>query len=298
MNGYLINVGEGMGGGFDPDILTDFADRELSRDALLTAPDPDLDSATPGNGRVNWVKQKGYVGEENVTGGVDLVSLEFQRTSVINEWAASANPGNVVSDYYTQWIVNFPTKNYYVDLQDDLDTLDDVSPILADPSGDISDTNNAFEPFNEEFDWAGGESCEPYRMRIWNREEEKSQFTSPEPRFPVELCYETNVVIFNDFYAEKGLNSTFTVTIPWQLLPVDASGQTSERGWASMDFFSPNGTGITPSIEDDRYISYGDYDVYGLPVTGFLFSVFNTNNNATNHTTINAHKYTRYMEVD
>jgi hypothetical protein len=292
MNGYVINVEEGMGGGYDPDILADFAQRSLVRDANETATNPDLDSAGDfccGPQDPRW-KQKGDLkgGGPNeslpVTSSIDLVSREFQRTSVINEWAASANPGNLISDYYTQWILTFPTKHYYVDLQNDAELLDDVSPTLVDPSTG----NDAFAPFNEEFDWAGGKSCEPYRMRIWNREEEKSEWTSPAPYYPVELCYETNVLVFNDHYEDTGLNSAFSVTIPWQLLPVDAGGATSERGWASMDFYSQDGTGINPRVEDDRWL----WGRAGLPVTGWMFSIFSTGSSVTNHTAINAHKYT------
>jgi hypothetical protein len=293
MNGYVINVALGQGGGFDPDILVDFQDRSMVMDALLTATDPDMDSAWSAGPSVARNKQKGYMGVQPVTGGVDAVSFQLQRSSVINEWAASANPGNLITDYFTQWILTFPTKHYYVDLQNDLEPLDDVSPTLVDPDSSPS-SNDAYAPFDQEFDQADtyGESCEPYRMRIWNREEEYRQFTSPEPRFPVELCNETNVVVFNENYADKGLKSSFAVTIPHELLPVDAfdaGGMTSERGWASMDFFDYGTTGIDPTIENRRYI----YSRAGLPVTGWLFSIFNTNSNQTNHTTINAHKYTR-----
>ena len=144
MNGYVINVSLGMGGGFNPDMLADFADSSLVNDALLTATNPDMDSARKSKSRKNdgRYKQKGNLKGPGpneslpVRGGVDEVSYEFQRSSVINEWAASANPGNLISDYYTQWILTFPTKHYYVDLQDDVQLLDDASPTLWDPSGD------------------------------------------------------------------------------------------------------------------------------------------------------------------
>ena len=292
MNGYVINVALGQGGGFDPEILAWFTEHSLVSDALLTATDPDMDSAFSIDPNITRDKQKGHLGVLPVTGGVDAVSWLFQRSSVINEWAASANPGNVVSDYYTQWILTFPTKHYYVDLQNDTKSLDDISPTLVDPNENPS-SNDAYAPFYEEFDdgYTSGKSCEDYTMRIWNREEEEADFTSPEPTFPVELCNETNVLVFNNYYEDKGLNSTFSVTIPWQLLPRDAAGETSERGWASMDFFDWNGIGINPAIENNRWIG----DSAGLPVTGWLFSIFNTNDLATNHTTINAHKYLREL---
>ena len=124
-------------------------------------------------------------------------------------------------------------------------------------------------------------------MRLWNREESFKQYSSPAPVFASELCNETNVVVFNEFYAEKGLNSKFSLTIPEGLLPTEADGSTaSERGWASMDFYGELGLEYDVS---DRVV----WDRGGLPVTGWLFSIFNTNDNSTNHTTINKHKYLR-----
>jgi hypothetical protein len=182
------------------------------------------------------IAQRGVWGEAPVRGGVDAVSWEFMRNSVINEWAASPTPGNVVSDYFTQWVLTFPTKNFYVDLQDDKNPGgDDISPTLKDTTSDY-----AFAPFTEKF--ASGEepgtSCDVYNMDVWNREERYKQFTSPEQGYPVDICYETNVVSFNDVYDynSRGLASNFNVTVPQTLLPTDWDGAVSERGWAQMNF--------------------------------------------------------------
>jgi hypothetical protein len=51
--------------------------------------------------------------------------------------------------------------------------------------------------------------------------------------------------------------------------------------------------GVDPAVTDRRWIQ----DRSGLPVTGWMLSVFNTNSTATNHTTINVHKYT-HEELD
>jgi hypothetical protein len=155
-------------------------------------------------------------------------------------------------------------------------------------------------PFSQEFDDGdnSGKSCEPFRMRIWDREESFRGFLSPEPDYPVVLCYETNVVVFNEGYEDRGLDSNFNMVIPTALLPTMPDGFTpSERGWASMDFYAgdaetPWGIGIDPKIEQNRHL-YDHYDRAGLPVTGFLFSIYNTDDILKNHTTINAHKYTR-----
>jgi hypothetical protein len=280
MNGYLVNVLQGQGGGFDPDILADFVNENgwdsgnnqmeatdkngsLWNEAKLTATDPDFDSASTYNfsGAADWLKQKGKLmncSDQNaedcatsVTGGVDAVSYLFQRASVINEWAAALNENNIVFDYYTQWILTFPTKHYYVDLQSDANLVDDVSPTLWDPD---STTNNAFEPFHDEFDDANGEtghqhyageSCDLFTIDMWNRDEAFSTYASPQPQFPAELCYETNVLVFDEAYNAQGLNSKFTATIPDAAFPAEYDPITdmdikSEKGWASLNFYDSN----------------------------------------------------------
>jgi hypothetical protein len=212
-----------------------------------------------------------------VGGGVDWVSAWFMADSVINEWAASFNPTGTITDYYTQWVVTFPTKHYYVDLQNDLDLTDDISPTLA------ATVPEAFAPFFEIFP-GNGESCEPVTIDMWNREERFSEFTSPAPTPENSLCWETNVVAFNERYADAGLDSNFSLVVDQSFLPTDYDGSISERGWARMIFEGP---GAQTGLLVPRGVRTG------LPVTGFLFSVYETGDAATNHTTANAHKYER-----
>jgi hypothetical protein len=214
-----------------------------------------------------------------VGGGVDWVSAWFMADSVINEWAASFNPTGIISDYFTQWVVTFPTKHYYVDLQNDLDLTDDISPTLA------RTVPASFSPFYEIFP-GNGESCEPVTIEMWNREERFSDFTSPAPTPENSLCWETNVVAFNERYADAGLDSNFSLVVDQSFLPTDYDGSISERGWARMTF---DGLGARTGL-----LTGPDNPVLtGLPVTGFMFSVYETGNAATNHTTANAHKYER-----
>jgi hypothetical protein len=254
------------------------------------------------------------IGTTAVVGGVDAVSYELMRASVINEWAAAFNNEGVIKDYFTQWVLTFPTKHYYVDLQDDPVTNDDFSPTLQHAHNVDIEALGAFEPFYEEFVYAystgadNGESCEDFRIRMWNREEASKAYLSPGPGIPVSLCYETNVIVWDEAYTDRGLDSQFAITIPVGLFPVDPGPTQSERGWASVDFYdgsAPLGTGIGLAIEQRRHLNDVGYwsdrcssscpkdDLAGLPVTGFMFSVFNTNAQVRNHTTINSHKYRR-----
>jgi hypothetical protein len=335
MNGYVVNVNNGQGGGFDPDILANFcSDQRCSfvEDALRSATDPDLDSARAdgwGPGHQDdfadlhpGIKQKGLpfgpdftTNTAAVTGGVDAVSYEFMRSSVINEWAADPAdvPEAVITDYYTQWVLTFPTKHYYVDLQTDTELRDDVSPTLVDPNESniinaTASNNDAIMPFNEEFD-NYGESCEPYRMRMWNREERSRSFTSPEPLIALDLCNETNVLVFDPLYEGEGLNSNFAETIDINAFPTDWDGLPSVRGWASMDFASNDENlrlGNHSSgdlVQDRRYLCNGTDAVtgeaclIGLPVTGWMLTIYETGEQTTNHTTINSHKYARTLQV-
>jgi hypothetical protein len=239
------------------------------------------------------IAQRGKWGPAPVRGSVDAVSWELQRNSVINEWAASYNPNNVVSDYFTQWVLTFPTKNFYVDLQDAVyDPLNerDYSPTLQDIK-----SSYAFAPFIEKFP-ENGESCVPFDLEVWDRDEGSPQFASPSDDFRQELCYEANVVSFDggngQDYGNMGLDSNFGLTIRFDSLPPDG-----ERGWARMTFLNPEGLLMYPShyraVAERREMPEFFKVRYGLPVTGFMFSVYNTNATANNHAAINAHKYTR-----
>jgi hypothetical protein len=250
---------------------------------------------TPGAWRVKQKGQQTYAPDPTVAldvtnkylvgGGVDWVSSLFMADTVINEWAASNNPGALISDYYTQWVLTFPTKHYYVDLQDDVNLGDDISPTLA---RTVPATFAPFgnPPVGSSIFPGNGESCEPVSLFMYNREERFSAFTSPAPTPDNSLCWETNVVTFNQNYADAGLDSDFTFVIDELDLPTDFDGQTSERGWARM-WFTGAGANTGLVIPGTTFVQYG------LPVTGFLFSIYETGDAATNHTTINAHKYER-----
>jgi len=268
-----------------------------------------------------------------VRGGIDAVSAVLARRSVINEWAASPTPTGVIKDFYTQWVVTFPTKHYYVDLQDDVDTNDRFAPTLVDPRGDAApDLNDAFAPFSFEFNTADGtgnavgQSCESYDMVLWDREESMLGFSSPAQYAPSRMCNEVNVLSFTDAYATKGLNSSFGSVVPESLLPPNAMASSftrAQRGWARMTFTGAgSNTGLTaassyitglPGLAAGTMDSAGSLlnpvagltaansdDVLvryqGLPVVGFGLSSYNTGSAATNHNTSNAHKHERDIE--
>ena len=240
------------------------------------------------------IAQNGQAPDAPVIGGVDAVSWELMRNAVINEWAASYTPDNVVSDVFTQWVLTFPTKNYYVDLQDDEDAFDDISPTLQNIPEDM-----AFAPFTYKFPVVSGgtgQSCDAFYMDLWNYEEAHSAFASPADGYPVSICYETNVLNFNERYETLGLDSTYASTIPSEILPTEPDGSASGRGWARMGFTeTADGYAFVGPVGARTGLLNGARSIrYGLPVTGFVFTVYNTNDSANNHAGINSHKYTRY----
>lgn len=265
-----------------------------------------------------------------VTGGVDAVSAVLARTSIINEWGAFSNPTGFIKDYFTQWVINFPTKHYYVDLQDDANTSDSIAPTLWDPRGDSgTDLNDAFTPFSFEFNTADGsgnavgKSCEAYTMQMFNTEESERGFNSPRQGVEPDMCYETQVVSFGNAFTTKGLNSDFSVVVPELFLPPNrmvTPFTAAQRGWARLSFTGTGSntgltalsshaagstTGTNPVVPTDANpligltgatlnpVTNGLVNYQGLPVNGFKLTSYGTGNAGTNHNAINDHKYER-----
>lgn len=167
---------------------------------------------------------------------VNAVSAVLMHDSVINTFVTDAS---ITAG--TDWVVNFPTKRFYVAVDDPADP--------ADADGE------AESPFTLDF-WTGG-ACEAVSLDIWNREEETAvggvDF-SPQIRATNSLCWEVNVITFND-----------TSVLGSQLeLNVDTSS-VGENGWMRLSF-PPGDNGNNP----DHQLTDGGGNTYvGLPVIGF-----------------------------
>ena len=302
-NAYMINVNNGQGAGYNPTMIRNFkmgddAGAVLATEAIAaqvpgSGRKPDLNSADAGLVDASIVRgpelaQYQPYSPDVAPAGVDVISTLLMRSSIINEWAAKKSSG-VFSNKYTQWIVNFPTKNFYVDLQNDANVLDDVSPTLTDPT--VGD--DAVAPFINEFDYANaatgneeGRSCQPYQMDIYNTEEGIASFTSPAPSYDVDLCQETNVISFHADFNSQGLAPAAPpVVIPSVAFPIipayvdllDAANTRATEGWARLDLAGP-----------------GNVRAYnGLPVNGWMMTIYDKGVSANNYTTIHEHKYER-----
>lgn len=283
-NAYLVNITSGQGASYSPRILSNFSNTSLIAQAVSTDTKPDLDSATTTStwtNKLSRVIQHGRVGQTLTTGGVDSVSAVLMSTNVTNEWALkkSTDPNSVFKDSFTQWVVSFPTKQFYVDLQSDADLTDDISPTL----GDHSSEDIAWTPFINEFGntdpLSESRSCSPFTIHIRNREGEGKFFLASNG-----LCYQTNVISFGNESAAKGLASRFSTVIPTSALPSNATNTAQAKlGSANIKLTQNN---ISFTNDDNK-------TYYGLPVDGFMFYNYEGSDRQSNYTTILPHKYFR-----
>ncbi|MBT8055965.1 MAG: hypothetical protein KJO72_03425 [Gammaproteobacteria bacterium] len=209
---------------------------------------------------------------------VDAVSAVFMHDFIMNEYvvAPSLNAG-------TEWVINFPTKNFYVD--PDRMTLAGIEwPTTGDCSDDPPEDaapcdNFARQPFTELFGAVDGDDqalCEVVSIQTWDREEQTFEPTDPDspvippvvsPSVPPEfgcddfgncptffqLCNEVNVLRFGD-------ESVFgTPVIEGDSLLVEVSDEFTS-GWGRINLTE------NTRIDQMRTDSEG---LVGMPVTGF-----------------------------
>jgi hypothetical protein len=134
--------------------------------------------------------------------GPTFVTGALEAASVLNEWSRRTNAaaGWVTA---TDWVITFPTKNFYVD--------NDAGNEFA--GRNTGRTNNiaapgltaaTLAPFSQSFvDTAAatpvrrGQSCDSVSYQLYNREEQRSSALGFSPGGTAQLCYEANVLTFN-----------------------------------------------------------------------------------------------------
>lgn len=265
-------------------------------------------------------------------GSVDAVSALLMRDRVINEWQNRETPDEVVTHVHTEWVLTFPTKNFYVDMFADLNAGDDIYPALGTrPANAVTNLGNtqvttapganaAYPPFTNSYN---GGSCERFFMDVWGREEEHVSFTSPEPPLPGNLCNETNVIVFGQRADANTLLPTGSaarsaknapIEIPDLILP-GAWNPDKRGGWAQLQFTGAKsrpqggringlvGSGVFgvppvlgPVLASPAPLLTGN-TYYGLPVMGFQLTNFTAANPQANLTAIHNHKYIRNVST-
>jgi hypothetical protein len=208
---------------------------------------PDLTQAAP---PVSQVLAGGQVFTSSWTpGSADPVSAVLMHSNVMNEFVLDATTKSG-----TDWVVTLPTKRYYV------------------PNG----TGNAAKLFQRNFNKTDG-SCDDVSLTIFDREERTTStpinFSPPPPTQNASICWEANVVTFN--------NSNVLASVNVSNVPT-----TFQNGWLNMGF--PTGiTGASPTVHElinttNTFItdigsstSSGNTVTYvGLPVVGFAVQTF------------------------
>lgn len=182
-------------------------------------------------------------------GTADPVSAVLMHSNVMNEFVLDAGTKSG-----TDWVVTFPTKRYYVNVG----------------------TGNAPKLFQRNFNKTDG-SCDDVSLNIYDREERTTStpvgFSPPPPTQTNSICWEANVVTFNN---SNVLGSVNVANVP----------TTFQDGWLNMGF--PTGiTGASPTVHElinttntlitsiGSSTSSGNTVTYvGLPVVGFAVQTF------------------------
>jgi hypothetical protein len=183
---------------------------------------------------------------------IDAVSSLFMSETLLGEWSTER-----ALDASSEWVVTFPTKRFYVD----------------------NGTTTATAPFTTAF--RNGSACETLGFRIIDREEfvpTSGPIFSPPPPTPSNaLCYETNVVTFNQsitFGNTAGSSPTRTLRSGLgRNLNTGTPPSGVQAGWMKVGL-SLNGS---PVARLQRASAEGHVNA-GLPAQGFwALQILNTN---------------------
>lgn len=232
--------------------------------------------------------------------GVDALSLTIQRSAVVNEWAVNASTGS-----FTEWVVTFPTKYFYVDqglgrqfAMIDLDTYPDrptaeyATGVMG--AGTAATIAAPYPPFARAFA-APGQSCNRVAFARFDREQNSGDTSGgviPSPAPPAQtntLCYEANVIQF-----ENGS----PVLMPENPVVVPLAGLgAAEAGWMKLRLDQDNAANPTVAnpngILPAPGIAGGLEGYWGLPAIGFMLKQRDFNDPALNYTSSVDHGFER-----
>lgn len=177
---------------------------------------------------------------------------------------------NISNDYVidtgrasqTDWVVTFPTKRFHVDAGFEYSTWNGTHWEF---------TNNAagLAPFAEKWNTAKGEACNDITISYWDSEE----YTKPEADVEIDfspsrpghekkptLCYQTNIITFNDGSVLGG-----------ELLKqnLDFAQPDFRYGWMNVAFDGVS-TGVSTGVQQNGTVN-------GLPVIGFSATIMKNN---------------------
>jgi hypothetical protein len=210
---------------------------------------PNLSSVNP---PISVVFNGGFVYNSTWNSGPDAVSAVLMHDHIMNEYVLDAA---TVSG--TDWVVTMPTKRFYVA------NGTGTPPVL----------------FQNNFNKTAG-ACDDVDLAIYDREEQTTStpidFSPPPPSGHNSLCWEANVVTFNNTNVLGSANSA-NISTPAGF----------EHGWLDLGFFPSSVTAPVHTLENTQatggtlvtdinaYFSGPESATYvGLPVVGFAVQSF------------------------
>ena len=246
-SGSIVNVGQGTFFAYNADALKGFTDIPLLSPAGIFISLLDANSAEAVNGvaRAYTYDAQGRTVATDWAFGQDAVSAALMAASIQNEYLTSASLGA-----NTDWIVTFPTKEFYVD------TL----------YGDVP-----FAPFVEMFHAPGNSSVTAVATHFDREEGSEQQPPACESTGcmaypPLTLGYEVNVLSY-----VEGSHLTFASGTPSRVLgsvlTYSALDPFGEQGVTALDLTTGDGGHILPGGVDSNG---NDVLSFGLPTVGFM----------------------------
>ena len=178
----------------------------------------------------------------------DTVSAALMHNAVMNEYVVdqSIKAG-------TDWVITFPTKRFYVNVG----------------------TGNAPKLFQRNFNGTAG-SCDDISLTIYNREEQTTSnpvtFSPPPPTPGVSICWEANVITFNNTNVlasnnKSNINAPSNFNAGWLKLTFTTTTSTTYHTLGNI-------TNTTHVFHPAKICSGLTKTYLGLPVVGFAVQSF------------------------
>ena len=295
----IVNVAAGMMFSYDAKAINGFAEsveaEDDTSDMLHQEPGTILPSLDSGGVYLATVfLDDGSTLTSSLDRGVDAMSYVFMHDNVMNEYTTEA-----VVNAGTEWVISFPTKQFYVHQ----DFLDDIADFRDNGEVDDSATSTLtapLVPFTSTWTWVDTTydaddpdvvdkpgyvdyACEIVEYSIYDREEGVPGDAPPGPdRPPVvspapppdkvvpnpsfSLCYETQVIRFGD---STDLADDTEILGAANYTNIDNTVLGFEYGWLNMDLVNFQANSLAaPDARDPLG------NLFGLPMTGFAVQAF------------------------
>lgn len=254
--GTVINVQEGTSFGYDATAIENYVNEfavigsaELHFPPGDTRPSLGVDQTVIASlSNTSTIFNEGQALTYDYIDPLDAVSSVMMAETVMNDYVI--DPAVMAA---TDWVITFPTKRFYVN-----------QPVVA------------WAPFTDI--WDGNDACEPFRLTVYDREEQFVRNDPNEPQFSpfipeetpdLEICYETNVISMTadsanpegSLYNDGSMISDSTTRI-WY-----AAEPGFDAGWAEISFDWDDL--IDQPAEEIHLMPNSGGTLSGLPTVGF-----------------------------